>query len=296
MKQNSREQYRKAFIAYLRTGARIELSLKQSFTPAEQYCWRTAEDNKVRPEHGINNGKICDTNNPPNGVNPGDDYDCRCKAIPIVENRYGGNGYLAVDRLFDELFEGEGNIPHMYLDTAKLVTIGKGIQIETIEEAVRYDFRDKDTGKPASRQQIIDDFHAVQNLYASGNGNTNNIRAERYASITQLRLPQQEIDRIARDYLVERALKEVKIAVPEFDELPLPAQVALLDMVYNLGLGNETRRTGLMGYPSMRRAITAHDWQRVADESYRHGPSEERNGWTYELFLEAGRIQNAIDN
>ena len=51
-----------------------------------QYIWRTARDEKVRKDHAERDGKTFDYANPPNGGNPGDDYNCRCWAEPIPEN------------------------------------------------------------------------------------------------------------------------------------------------------------------------------------------------------------------
>ena len=54
----------------------------------QKYRWSTAGDNRVRPEHKALNGKIFDWDNPPlstGGKHPGEDFGCRCIAIPIVE-------------------------------------------------------------------------------------------------------------------------------------------------------------------------------------------------------------------
>ncbi len=46
------------------------------------YIWRTAGDGKVRDRHADNNGKTFSWDNPPNGIHPGEDYNCRCWAEP----------------------------------------------------------------------------------------------------------------------------------------------------------------------------------------------------------------------
>lgn len=57
-----------------------------------RYKWSTSEDARVRHDHKILDGKIFDWDHPPvtdeaTGArnNPGEDYNCRCVAIPIVE-------------------------------------------------------------------------------------------------------------------------------------------------------------------------------------------------------------------
>lgn len=74
--------YRKAFQAYLRKGTPIEWSIKQA-RPSTYYVWRTREDEKVRPSHAANDGKIFAWDNPPLTGNPGDDFGCRCAAEPF---------------------------------------------------------------------------------------------------------------------------------------------------------------------------------------------------------------------
>ena len=74
--------YRKAFQAYLRKGTPIEWSIKRA-RPSTYYVWRTREDEKVRPSHAANDGKIFAWDNPPPTGNPGDDFGCRCTAEPF---------------------------------------------------------------------------------------------------------------------------------------------------------------------------------------------------------------------
>ena len=47
------------------------------------YIWRTVGDGKVRGEHASRAGKTFIFDNPPDGENPGEDYNCRCWAEPI---------------------------------------------------------------------------------------------------------------------------------------------------------------------------------------------------------------------
>ena len=49
--------YRKAFEAYPRKGTPIEWSIKQA-RPSAYYVWHTLEDEKIRPSHAANDGKI----------------------------------------------------------------------------------------------------------------------------------------------------------------------------------------------------------------------------------------------
>ena len=84
--------YRKAFEQYLRKGTSIEISLKALMTKAAEtrdnhstalYRWRTAGDDKVRPSHAANEGRIFNWDYPPDTGHPGEDYNCRCTAEPV---------------------------------------------------------------------------------------------------------------------------------------------------------------------------------------------------------------------
>ena len=74
---------RKAFQAYLRKGTPIERYIKQE-RPTTHYIWRTRRDDKVRPSHAANNGRVFSWNDPPETGHPGEDYGCRCTAEPFL--------------------------------------------------------------------------------------------------------------------------------------------------------------------------------------------------------------------
>ena len=50
---------------------------------APLYIWITQGDERVRTSHAERDGGIFDAANPPEGGNPGDDYNCRCQAVPV---------------------------------------------------------------------------------------------------------------------------------------------------------------------------------------------------------------------
>jgi SPP1 gp7 family putative phage head morphogenesis protein len=77
------DEYRHAFAEYLRKGTPIQLQTKQTATSG-QYVWRTRDDDKVRPSHPANDGRVFDWSAPPETGHPGTDYGCRCRAVPYV--------------------------------------------------------------------------------------------------------------------------------------------------------------------------------------------------------------------
>jgi len=50
----------------------------------DRYWWSTSKDERVRPEHAALEGQTFAYNDPPEPGNPGEDFQCRCSAIPII--------------------------------------------------------------------------------------------------------------------------------------------------------------------------------------------------------------------
>jgi SPP1 gp7 family putative phage head morphogenesis protein len=61
----------------------IDWSIKQD-RPATHYIWRTRGDEKVRPSHAANNGRVFAWDDPPETGHFGEDYGCRCMAEPFT--------------------------------------------------------------------------------------------------------------------------------------------------------------------------------------------------------------------
>lgn len=61
--------------------------LRQTGHGISKYVWSTAGDERVRPTHALNEGRTFSWDNPPGATgNPGDDYSCRCTAIPVLDD------------------------------------------------------------------------------------------------------------------------------------------------------------------------------------------------------------------
>ena len=58
---------------------------RQTAVGISKYEWSTVGDERVRESHQRNNGKVFSWNNPPATGHPGDDYQCRCVALPIFD-------------------------------------------------------------------------------------------------------------------------------------------------------------------------------------------------------------------
>lgn len=59
--------------------------LRQREAGVEEYIWRDAGDNAVRAKHRFNNNKRFRWDQPPPTGHPGQDYQCRCTAEPVMD-------------------------------------------------------------------------------------------------------------------------------------------------------------------------------------------------------------------
>jgi GH24 family phage-related lysozyme (muramidase) len=165
----------------------------------------------------------------------------------------------------------EGRVPYMYRCTGGEVTIGIGHAIEASADALKLTW--SVNGSPASADQIQADWAAVA---AAEIGHL----ASAYQHLTQCRMADADIDvLIAADLTHFEALLAAKL--PNWNTYPEPAQEALFDMAFNLGLG------GLMKFPSLLKAVDNGNWTEAAAQCHRKGISDARNQATANLFLQA---------
>lgn len=90
----AKEEYRD-LTAWLNTAADAPL-----------YIWITQGDDLVRAEHAERDGGIFDMDNPPDGGNPGEAYNCRCMAVSVF-NGISMRPLLDLHQTQDEIDENE---------------------------------------------------------------------------------------------------------------------------------------------------------------------------------------------
>ena len=178
--------------------------------------------------------------------------------------------------LREKLNEYEGKVNHMYLDSKGYVTVGVGHLLESVAAAQALKFVQQE-GSAASAAQIATDFESVK-------AQAPNRVASYYKKYTQLTLAQADIESLTDEH-IESFYTELKQLYPEFDSYPVVAQLALFDMIFNLGMTTLKR-----GFPSFNRAVLARDWQKAAAESHRKAPiSEARNQYVHDLLVQAAQ-------
>lgn len=59
--------------------------IRQQQAGISEYDWLTADDERVRPAHREREGKRFRWSDPPEGGHPGEDFNCRCTAIAVID-------------------------------------------------------------------------------------------------------------------------------------------------------------------------------------------------------------------
>jgi GH24 family phage-related lysozyme (muramidase) len=167
----------------------------------------------------------------------------------------------------------EGKVAHMYLDTKGLVTVGVGKMLPNVKAAQALGFVKQIDGRAASAEEIATDFKEVSKQ-AKGK------LASSYKRYTKLMLPDEIIDALLKK-VVTGFEADLAKNFAHYQTYPAPAKRALLDMAYNLGLD------GLLDFKKLKKAAECGTWRTAAAQCHRAGPSQERNDWTREMFLQA---------
>lgn len=177
------------------------------------------------------------------------------------------------DSLKQRLRQHEGVIPHLYLDTRGLVTVGVGHLIvdENACAAVPLVFANGTAAPRVSKVQEYRIIHAMEPAHIW----------TYYAPKTQLHLTDDSITFLL-DSDVAEMFSELKKAIPDLDQAPEPAQDGLLDMAFSMGVARLQHE-----FPKFMAAAQLHDWATCAVECRRNGVQEWRNTATADLFRQA---------
>ena len=161
-------------------------------------------------------------------------------------------------------------------DSRGFVTVGVGNLVSSVDQAKKLPFINTATGKTATPEEIETAFTAVSKM-------VKNRRATYYKQNPSIELNDETIKQMAIKRLKEEFVPELRQIFHGFDGYPNPAKQALVDMVYNLGVG------GLKKFKKLIAAAEKGDWQEVANESHRTSYREERNKWTRERFKKVAK-------
>lgn len=185
------------------------------------------------------------------------------------------------------IHSGEGFSPHFYLDTTSHVTVGYGVMLPDAAATATIQMFHRTTRRAATTREKAAEWSVIRRLYPPGTDL--NLPATTFAPHTTLIITQAEADRLFEEKLNE-FIPILRANYPGFDTFPEDAQVAMLDMVYNLGNGIHAT------FVNFTRAINnpnGPDWVTAARESNRPQVPAKRNLEVYNLFISAANAQAA---
>lgn len=176
----------------------------------------------------------------------------------------------------------EGSVSYMYLDTNGFVTVGVGNLLSSAAEAKGLAFVNRKTGGKATEEEIQKDYDNVKKQQ-SGKLYTY------YKQFTELDLPSEKIND-----LLTRKIKNFENSLrsnfPKWDSYSEDSQIALLDMIFNLGPHGLTTK-----FPTLKKAIENEDWSTAAKECNRPDVNLERNTKIKGLFESAAKQKAAVE-
>ncbi len=189
--------------------------------------------------------------------------------------------HLVKSRVAKKLEQYEGRLDHLYLDSKGKVTVGIGHLISSsaaMASVTMYRKEEKAT-KVATFEQKKKEYETISKQKKG-------YRASWYKNHTALFMKPSDIE-AQRDVHLKSFYTELTNIyrkgngyASNFDDLPEDAQVALFDMIFNLG-ATKLDKT----FPSFNKAIKGDDWKKAAKESNRPDVSKSRNDFVKELFL-----------
>ena len=166
----------------------------------------------------------------------------------------------------------EGCINHMYRCTGGEVTIGIGHALLTAANASNLSWQID--GAPAPPGRVQSDYQAVA---AAPLG----LVATAYQHLTQCRMADADVEALVAADVNAFEAHLLKV-LPNWHRYPSPAQEAVFDMAFNLGIG------GLFKFSTLLKAVNESDWATAAAQCHRRGIQDSRNQATAALFLQSG--------
>jgi GH24 family phage-related lysozyme (muramidase) len=176
------------------------------------------------------------------------------------------------DKVREMIKEGEGCVPHMYLDTVGKVTVGVGNMLKKASSAANLPFVLEATGAVASNEQVEVEFDLISAQEKARPANY-------YKEFATLVLSNGDINELL-DVRLDKFENKLKVDFPKYDDYPEAAKLGLLDMAYNLGNKGLVKK-----FPTFTKAAKKGDWLTCANACNRKQVQDHRNDSVKNLFL-----------
>lgn len=172
---------------------------------------------------------------------------------------------MDITSVANRLRQFEGSVPYMYKCSGGDVTVGVGHAIFSANAAAALHWANTTEA-------------TVRTDYAKVSAAAKGLISSLYAPLTMSRMLPGDIEKLlAAD--IDVFSGRLSQILPSLNQYPEPAQEALFDMAYNLGIA------GLLKFHKMFAAIEARQWDAAAANSHRLGIGESRNIAIEQLFL-----------
>jgi GH24 family phage-related lysozyme (muramidase) len=177
---------------------------------------------------------------------------------------------------------------HMYLDSLSHVTIGYGHMIASAADTLQINMRRYDNRAAATSDEKRNEWNRLRKL--SQARVPRNFSAKSYEKNATIYITQLEADTLL-DADLAKFINLLRANYPKFDTFPEDAQVAMIDMAYNLGNKIHSQ------FKTFTAAINnpkGPNWELAAKNSNRYQLSPDRNNEVYNLFMAAHYWEAAV--
>ena len=180
-----------------------------------------------------------------------------------------------------KLEEYEGRVPHLYLDSVARVTVGVGHLVRNRNEMARLTMLTGGAGAPTQAATLKQKQEEFDTIAKQPKG----YRAGWYEKHTSLMMRDPDIDGLLNEHIdsfyggLVRAYSKAEGYPKDFDALPQNVQLALFDLVFNVGA------TGLTKFTQFNKSIKAGDWKKAAEQCNRSQVGGARNEYVKKLLL-----------
>jgi hypothetical protein len=180
-----------------------------------------------------------------------------------------------------ELEHWEERTNYLYLDNATPanVTVGVGCLLRSPVAACDLPLLVAPTGRRATEDEKTREFLRVKAMQGGRPARTYQARDPALV----LYLSDDDVTALAMRRL-DRALMDLEALLPGFSDYPEPAQDCLIDLRWNLGLGNSKK--GLVSFHDLLGACRRGDWATAARECHVSTSRESRNLWRAQRFIQ----------
>ena len=182
---------------------------------------------------------------------------------------------------YNEIYKNEGNPNYIYLDPKYIRTIGRGKNIDdpTTFNQVKYKITGTNNyANVKEKQNCYNNFSDWIKKNRKNPQDEHNFKASYFKDFCNLYIDANEEKRLHQDHVVND-IPVIKNIISNYDELNYEKQLAILDMVYNLGATKFKKQ-----FTNFIKAANANSEEEMLAEYHRQGISEARNKWTADLL------------